>query len=150
MARAARKTSAVETARKTADEARTMAETVGAAAESVQDVGRDMARRVSRSARSAGEAALEKADEARNALADTGERLSERLRSVAARAEEAAHDIPARVSDAAARVRGTAAGEIVADLRHMAKRNPGIFMAGAALAGFALARLLTPRGGRDD
>ncbi|NPD13934.1 hypothetical protein HOY34_01810 [Xinfangfangia sp. D13-10-4-6] len=138
-----------------------MAETVHDAAETAREkagtVAASAARRVSDGVNTAGREAAERAEEALDALSEAGERLSGRLRraasSAAGRAQDAVHDIPARVSQKAAEaadaVRSGPVGEIAADLRHVARRNPGLFMLGAAVAGFALARLLTSRNGRD-
>ena len=46
------------------------------------------------------------------------------------------------VSQAAHTLRDRSLSEMAADLRALAKRNPGVFAAGAAVAGFALARFL--------
>lgn len=146
---AAPRSSAARSGKKAAS-ARTMAEAVSDAAESVQDSGQHLLDRVGRTARNAGEAVMDRASEARHAMAETGERLNDRLRQAASSAEELAQEIPARVGAAASRLQAGPLGEIASDLRHMAKRHPGVFMAGAALAGFALARLLTPRGDRND
>ena len=103
-----------------------------------------------------GDAVEEKTDSARDALADVGDRISERLSRVADRARETAGELPARVADgvsdriaiASDRLRGGQVGEIASDLRVKVQRNPGLFVAGAAAAGFFVARLLGGRGGR--
>ena len=83
---------------------------------------------------------------AKATLADGGDRLAHALRGAADQTQEAS----ARVFDAAAsgvsaatdRLRGNGLTELVDSTRDLARRNPIAFAAGAAVVGFALARLL--------
>lgn len=92
--------------------------------------------------------AIERLDGARDALSDSGDRLAETLRRAAE--EPTAGSVQARVlaavaggvSSAASTLRDRSASEIAADVRALARRNPGAFAVGAAVAGFALARFL--------
>ncbi|MBP1806419.1 hypothetical protein [Rubellimicrobium aerolatum] len=89
--------------------------------------------------------AMEQAETAKDALASTGERLAQSLRSgveggdesIQARLMAAAADT---VSDWSNQLRGRSFQEIVGQAESFARRNPGAFVAAAALAGFALAR----------
>lgn len=98
------------------------------------------------------EAAEDGYEDARDALDETSRRLGRRLRNAAGDMQEEVAELPARIRSGAHNaidtLRSTSAAEIAQDVRGLARRNPGWFMAGAALAGFALAQVL--RGGRDD
>ena len=109
-------------------------------------------KRASRTKRDIEDAVEERYEDARDALSATSKRLGARLRNAAGEVQEEVSELPARVrsgvNTAIESVRGRSAGELAQDVRGMARRNPGWFMAGAALAGFALAAVL--RSGRDD
>lgn len=85
---------------------------------------------------------------AQDALGATGDRLAEMLRHAAEAAESnsmRAHVLSVAatgVSSASATLRDRSLSEISDDVQALARRHPGLFMAGAAIAGFALARLL--------
>jgi hypothetical protein len=85
---------------------------------------------------------------AQNVLGASGDRLAEALRHAAETAEAESmrtHVLSVAatgVSSASATLRDHSLSEIAADVRALARRHPGLFVAGAALAGFALARLL--------
>jgi hypothetical protein len=93
--------------------------------------------------------AVEKADSARETLSDVGARLAATLeRSVG---EEEARDglksqLIGTVADGLGRMseglRQRSVTELADDMRLMARRHPGAFMAAAALAGFAAARFM--------
>lgn len=122
------------------------------AATAVNDTVRDIASDVSAKAADTGAAlrdgAVDRFDEARDALTDSGDRLAETLRRAAE--EPASGSVQSRVlsavaggvSTAANTLRDRSVSDIVADVRALARRNPGAFAAGAAVAGFALARFL--------
>jgi hypothetical protein len=122
----------------TADAAR---DTVASAADATRTAAQNMASDLR-------DAAAGKMDDARDALGDSGDRLAETLRRAA---EEPGHgSVQARVlsavaggvSTAADTLRGRSVSEIAADVRDLARRNPAAFAAGAAVAGFVLARFL--------
>ena len=87
-------------------------------------------------------------DEARDALSESGDRLAETLRRAAE--QPVAGSVQSRVlsavaggvSSAANTLRDRSVSEMIADVRALAQRNPGAFAAGAAVAGFALARFM--------
>jgi len=85
-------------------------------------------------------------DGARETFAATGERIADNLRASAHQAGEMrsklADVVAGSVNDVANALRQRNMGELVADVQEMARRNPGLFMAGAAVAGFAAARFL--------
>lgn len=123
--------SGVETVkRKAADARAAIASGAGAALETARDV------------------ALEKADAMRETLSDAGERLAATLER--ASADGPADVLPARVlstvadglSSASEALRNRSVGELGADVRALARRHPGAFMAVAAVAGFAAARFV--------
>lgn len=92
--------------------------------------------------------ALEKADAVRETLSDAGERLAATLER--ASTDRPADVLPARVlstvadglSSASQALRDRSVGELTADVRALARRHPGAFMAVAAVAGFAAARFV--------
>jgi hypothetical protein len=100
---------------------------------------------VSRTTEAAKSQAMGQAETAKDALADTGERLAESLRgaldggdeSVQARLMAAAADTVSQMSHS---LRGRSFNQLLSDAEAFARRNPGAFVAAAALAGFALAR----------
>lgn len=138
-----------ETVKDRVDEAgSTLRKTAGAAKDAVKAVGEDVGARVTETAAHLRDQAGTHAAEMRDALTDTGDRLAETLRRAAA--SERTGEVPARVLNTAADgvayaadgLRGTTLSDITAGIRGAAQRNPGLFAAGAALAGFALARFL--------
>lgn len=120
---------AVELARETAstikDEAKALAEKT---AKQVHDV------------------ASERADSARDSVADVGERLARSLqdhaadtRGVGAKALAGAAE---GLTSASTALRSQSLDDLMVRAKEFAHRNPGAFAAGAAVAGFALARFL--------
>lgn len=99
------------------------------------------------------DSAVNHLDDARDALSESGDRFAETLRRAAE--EPAAGSMQARVlsavaggvSSAASTLHSRSVSEMVADVRALARRNPGAFAAGAAVAGFALARFLRASNG---
>ncbi len=94
-------------------------------------------------------AVADRVDSARDALSETGDRLAETLRRAAEHADVnalkdgVAAAVSTGVAATATALRERSVTELVDDIHAAARRHPGLFMAGAALAGFALARLLT-------
>jgi hypothetical protein len=133
----------------TADAAR---ETVSTAAEATKSAAQNLASQVSSHASIAAstvrDAAVEQVDNARDALGDSGDRLAETLRRAAERPAEGSVQarvlsaVAGGVSTAADTLRNRSVSEIAADVRDLARRNPAAFAAGAAVAGFVLARFL--------
>jgi ElaB/YqjD/DUF883 family membrane-anchored ribosome-binding protein len=139
----------MDAARDKMDEAKSkVTDMSGKASEKVRAVASDLSAKASDAATAVRDTAVERMDEARDALSESGDRLAETLRRAAEEPE--AGSVQARVLSAVASGVSTAAGtlrdrsvsDIAADLRDMARRNPGVFAAGAAVAGFALARFL--------
>lgn len=126
--------------------------TASHAASVAKDTMRDLASDVSSQAAHLGAAvrdgAVEQLDGVRDALSESGDRLAETLRRAAE--EPVSGSVQSRVltavaggvSTAANTLRDRSVTDIVADVRALAQRNPGAFAAGAAVAGFALARFL--------
>ncbi|NHB76006.1 hypothetical protein [Rhodobacter calidifons] len=121
----------VETVRRKAADARdTLVSGAGAVLESARDV------------------ALDKADAVRETLSDAGARLAATLER--ASVDRTVDVLPARVlstvaeglSSASRSLRERSVGELATDVRALARRHPGAFMAVAAVAGFAAARFL--------
>ena len=87
-------------------------------------------------------------DDARDALSESGDRLADTLQRAAEDQPEGA--LQTRVMAAAASglatvsdsLRDRSLAEMAADLKALARRHPAVFAAGAAVAGFALARIL--------
>jgi ElaB/YqjD/DUF883 family membrane-anchored ribosome-binding protein len=92
--------------------------------------------------------AVGKADEARESLSDAGERLAATLHRAAA--EDDADALKSRMLSSVAQgltsasdaLRERSVSDLASDLKSLARRHPGAFMAAAAVAGFAAARFL--------
>ena len=119
-----------------------LAEAGRGALEQATSAARDAMPRITEAARTQ---ATAQAETAKDALADTGERLAQSLRSaldggddsVQARLMAAAADA---VTDLSNQLRGRSFNDLLNDASAFARRNPGAFVAAAALAGFAIAR----------
>ncbi len=98
------------------------------------------------------DAAGDRTEAARDTLVNAGERLAETLEAEA----QSVDGIPARllnglasgVSTVTEGLRGRTLGDLLADAQGYARRNPGTFAVGAAVAGFTLARFLRASGTR--
>ena len=92
--------------------------------------------------------AVEKADEARESLSDVGERLAATLQRSAE--GEDADALKSRVLSSVAQgltqasdvLRQRSVADLTSDVKMLARRHPGAFMAAAAVAGFAAARFV--------
>ncbi len=100
--------------------------------------------------------AMEQAETAKDALASTAERLAQSLResnsgddSIQARLMLTASDAVLGFSD---QIRGRSFDQLWNEVQGFARRNPGAFVAAAAVTGFALARFAraSSRGTQDD
>ncbi|QYK41438.1 MAG: hypothetical protein KF887_19085 [Paracoccaceae bacterium] len=95
-----------------------------------------------------GDAAVKRADGAKVALSDAGDRLASGLRNAAS--DAAPDSLQARslntlaggISDVAGGIARQDVSTLLTDARAFARRHPGACAVGAALAGFALVRLL--------
>ena len=137
----------------TADKAR---ETASAALDVATEAGRTVKADVKAHAADAihavRDAAGERTEAARDTLVNAAERLADTLETEA----QSAEGIPARLLTGLASgvttvtdgLRGRTLGDLLADAQGYARRNPGTFAVGAAVAGFALARFLRASGNR--
>lgn len=142
---------AVATGHSIKEQAATLAARAGEIAGDVKD-------RAVEAAGSARAAAVELADQkattAKDSLADEGHRLADTMRSSAAARGQT---LQAKVIEVAAgsvdafadTLSGRSISDLMADVQTYARRHPGVFVAGAALAGFALARFVRSGGGHD-
>jgi hypothetical protein len=131
----------------TADKAR---ETATAALDAATEAGRTATAEVKAHAtdtlHAVREAAGERTEAARDTLVNAGERLAETLQAEA----HSVDGVPSRLLNGLASgvttvtdgLRGRTLGDLLAEAQGYAKRNPGTFALGAAVAGFALARFL--------
>jgi aspartokinase len=91
-------------------------------------------------------AAGERAEAARDTLVSAGERLSETLQTEAETADgmssRVLNGLAGGVATVTNSLRGRTLGDLMADTKDYARRHPGTFAVGAAVAGFALARFL--------
>lgn len=100
------------------------------------------------------DAALEKADVARESLSDVGNRLADTLSRAAegpqadALKSRAFSSMATGVASASQMLRERSVADLSADVRAMARRHPGAFIAGAAVMGFAVARFMRASGAR--
>lgn len=112
----------------------------------------DVTARVKDAAASATDFASKKADVMKDSIADEGHRLAQSLRSAAS---DRGESVQARVLDVVAggveqvseSMRGRSLSSMYSDVQAFARRNPGAFVAGAAIVGFAVARFV--RSGSD-
>lgn len=124
----------------------------GAAARTAQSV-RESA---TDAARTVKETVGETAEHMRKSAADQGEKAASALRDRADGMD--ADSVQRRVLDSVAsgmdslssRVRDGNINQLFSDAEAFARRNPLLFIAGAALAGFAIARMTQSRGDRDE
>jgi aspartokinase len=97
-------------------------------------------------------AAGEQADAARDTLVHAGERLSETLQTEAQSTDgmssRVLNGLAGGVATVTDSLRGRTLGDLVADAKDYARRHPGTFAVGAAVAGFALSRFLRASGAR--
>lgn len=126
------------------EQAQDASETIKHKASALVDDVKDKAKDVAAGAR---EMAGQKAEAAKDTLADEGHRFAGTLRSAASDHGETVQgrvlDVMAGgVESVADSIRGRSFGSLFSDLQAFARRNPGAFVAGAAVAGFALARFV--------
>lgn len=94
------------------------------------------------------DAALEKAEDTRETLAEVGDRLAATLEAASGKdaddvlKSQLMTSVAQGLSQASDALRQRSITELGADLRTLARRHPGAFMAGAAVLGFAAARLV--------
>lgn len=118
------------------------------ARETGQAVAAEVGARGAEALATARETATARLDDARVALSDTGDQLAETLRRAAEQPENGTLQarvlggVASGVAVAADRLRGRSLNDLVTDTTAMARRHPGAFAAGAAVAGFAAARFL--------
>lgn len=98
------------------------------------------------------EAVGERADAARDTLVSAGERLVDTLHTQASAADAMSSRVltglAGGVTSVTDTLRGRTLGDLLADAQGYARRHPGTFAVGAAVAGFALARFLRSSGAR--
>lgn len=141
------KTKIAETAELAAGKAR---EGLGAAADRTKDAAKtikqEASARVTNTAKALREATLARVDDARETLVTTGERLARSLQDSAEDLDGLQSRVLSGLADgvtgATDRLRRHSPGDLLSRTRRLARDNPGLFAAGAALAGFALARFL--------
>lgn len=94
------------------------------------------------------DAAVEKADVARESLSDVGQRLAATLERASAEGDGDAlksrvlTSVAQGLTSASDALRQRSVADLTADVKTLAKRHPGAFMAAAAVAGFAAARFI--------
>lgn len=125
---------------------------VQAAASATRDAGAaiasDLKARATDTIGAARDAVTDRAGHVAEAVSDAGTRLAGKLRDVADQAEgegfpaRALHLVAGGLSDAAKGLSNQSISTLLADTRAFARRNPAIFVLGAAVAGFALMRLI--------
>ena len=92
--------------------------------------------------------AVEKADEARESLSDVGQRLAATLERASSEGEGDAlksrvlTSVAQGLTTASDALRQRSVADLTSDMKTLAKRHPGAFMAAAAVVGFAAARFV--------
>lgn len=115
--------------------------------EGANDLAAEVTTRVKDVVAAAGDMASQKVEAAKDTVAEEGHRLAKTLRSAAT---DRGDGLQARALDAVAggvetvanNVRAHGMPALFADVQTFARRNPGAFVAGAAVIGFALARFM--------
>jgi hypothetical protein len=116
--------------RKAADAKAAIVSGAGSTLESVKDV------------------AVDKADAARETLSDAGERLAATLERASSESDSEAlrsrmlSSVAQGLTSASEALRERSVSDLTADIKSLAKRHPGAFMAAAAVVGFAAARFV--------
>lgn len=118
------------------------------AVDAVDTFGANASAKVTKTLEAARDLAGETIEDTRDSLSRSGDRLTETLRRVAEGPSE--NSIPGRMMSAVSHGVTSVAetfqdrnlSDIAADVRALARRNPGVVAVGAAVAGFALARFL--------
>ena len=112
-------------------------------ASAVKDEAASLAGKTAMQAR---DAAVERIDSARATVADVGERLARTLQDSADEARgmgaKALSGAASGLTTAATALRSQSIEDLLVRAKDFAQRNPGAFAAGAAVAGFAVARFL--------
>lgn len=94
------------------------------------------------------EAAVEKADSARETLSDVGDRLAETLKRAGetensdALKSRVLNSVAHGLASASDALRQRSVTDLTSDIKTLARRHPGAFMAAAAVVGFAAARFV--------
>ena len=133
--------------------AREAAEAIGEAVQSAPAEIRTAARQTAKTVRGAAGKATRTA---RNATADMSEKAAQTLHRQAGRLDDDAvghrllESVAGGMDSLSGQLREGNLSQLVAEAEGFARRNPLLFIAGAALAGFAIARMTQPRGGRDE
>lgn len=92
--------------------------------------------------------AVEKADMARESLSDVGQRIAATLERASAEGDNDAlksrvmTSVAHGLTSASDALRQRSVADLTSDVKELAKRHPGAFMAAAAIAGFAAARFI--------
>lgn len=92
--------------------------------------------------------AVDKADAARESLSDVGERLAATLQRASAESDDDAlksrmlTSVAQGLTSASDALRQRSVADLTSDVKALARKHPGAFMAAAAVAGFAAARFV--------
>ncbi len=99
------------------------------------------------------DAAGERAGAVRDTLVDAADRLADRLGAegdgTTGLSAQVLNGLAGGVATVSDSLRGRTLGDLLADAQGYARRHPGTFAVGAAIAGFALARFIGSSGQRD-
>lgn len=133
--------------------AREAAETVRESAESASAEAAAAARRT---AKAVGERAGDAARATRKTTAEMTEKAAAALHDQAGKLDDDAlghrvlESVAGRMDSLSGQIRDGNLGQLISEAEGFARRNPLLFIAGAALAGFAIARMTQSRGSRDE
>lgn len=130
----------------TAKAKETAAAAVDMAAEAGRSAKAEISAQASETMKTVRDAASERADDAREAIVGVGDRLAETLHDQAGHSEGMSSRVLGGLADGLSHatdgLRGRSFGDLLSDAQGYARRHPGAFAVGAAVAGFALARFL--------
>ena len=113
--------------------------------EQVENASQSAADRVKAGAKDIGDSVRRTADDAAKSVSDAADRAASTLRGAADALERTFGQLAASLADAADAVRNKDLSELSTEAAAFAKRNPAVFIGGAAILGFAVARMMTTR-----
>ncbi|MCB1332781.1 MAG: hypothetical protein KDK26_03815 [Roseivivax sp.] len=119
--------------------------------EQVENASQSAADRVKAGAKDIGDSVRRTADDAAKSVSDAADRAASTLRGAADALRDGTFQertfgqLAASLADAADAVRNKDLSELSTEAAAFAKRNPAVFIGGAAILGFAVARMMTTR-----
>lgn len=128
----------------------TAGESLGDAAQTVRGEVRKTARRTAKTVRKAAGATRKATAAAKEKATDVVQDVHEEVERQEAAGHRLLESVASGIENISGQLRGGGLGQALAEAESFARRNPLLFIAGAALAGFAIARMTAPRPNHDE